>query len=197
MKKFALLLAGILCIHSYCNSQSVGIGTSKPDSSSILELKSSTQGFLFTRMSEIERLNILSPAQGLIVYQNNADSGFYYFEGNKWKHILVANSNSTSVRINKILFYKEYSGVSSLGSEYWIINYDGSDPFKIPIILPSGTKLGPNNAKISPDGKKLIFTIYTDNPDHYFIYSCLLDGSNMTRIFEGNSGEFFHIEGAY
>lgn len=49
----------------------VGIGTSTPDDSSILDLTSSEKGFLLPRLTEVERDLINSPANALMIYNTS------------------------------------------------------------------------------------------------------------------------------
>ncbi|MFE3869863.1 hypothetical protein ACFX5F_01335 [Flavobacterium sp. ZS1P70] len=56
----------------------VGIGTTTPNASSILDLTSSTQGLLMPRMTTVQRMAIVSPADGLMVYDTNLKSFFHY-----------------------------------------------------------------------------------------------------------------------
>lgn len=63
----------------------VGIGTTKPDQSAALEISSSNKGLLTPRMSLQQRTAIQNPAQGLIVYQTDMLSGFYFYDGKEWK----------------------------------------------------------------------------------------------------------------
>lgn len=69
----------------------VGIGTTKPDQSAILDLSSTSRGLLLPRMTLTERSNIKSPASGLMVYQTNMLSGLYIYDGKNWA--LVNNGN--------------------------------------------------------------------------------------------------------
>jgi len=62
----------------------VGIGTSTPDGSSVLDLTSTSKGFLVPRMTTTQRLLISAPAQGLIVFQTDASVGFYFYDGTAW-----------------------------------------------------------------------------------------------------------------
>jgi trimeric autotransporter adhesin len=61
----------------------VGIGTSAPNSSSLLDLTSNSKGLLIPRMTTDERNGIASPATGLLVYDNLLNS-FYYHNGTAW-----------------------------------------------------------------------------------------------------------------
>lgn len=60
----------------------VGIGTDTPDSSAILDLTSTTGALLVPRMSTIER-GLLTPTNGMIVYDVDVDA-FYFYESGAW-----------------------------------------------------------------------------------------------------------------
>ncbi len=66
--------------------QSVVISESEstPDASSILDLQSTSKGVLIPRMTEVDRGIISSPAPGLLVYQTDGASGFYFYSGTAW-----------------------------------------------------------------------------------------------------------------
>ena len=56
----------------------VGIGTNSPNASSVLEISSNNKGLLIPRMTQAERLAIVSPGNGLLVYQTDNTNGFWY-----------------------------------------------------------------------------------------------------------------------
>ena len=62
----------------------VGINTTSPDASAALDVVSTSTGILIPRMTEAQRAAISSPATGLLVYQTNNASGFWYFDGSSW-----------------------------------------------------------------------------------------------------------------
>jgi hypothetical protein len=62
----------------------VGIGTTTPDASSVLDITATDAGLLIPRMLQSERDAIQDPATGLMVYQTNNTSGFYYYDGSGW-----------------------------------------------------------------------------------------------------------------
>jgi hypothetical protein len=66
------------------NGTSVGIGTTSPDASAILDLSATTKGFLPPRMTETERLAIASPTIGLMVYQTDEPDGVYVYKAAGW-----------------------------------------------------------------------------------------------------------------
>lgn len=69
-------------VYNY-TTKSVGIGTNLPDSKSVLELFSITQGFLPPRMTTTQRNAIASPPEGLIV-QDTTDHKLYYRDDIQW-----------------------------------------------------------------------------------------------------------------
>lgn len=69
----------------------VGIGTTNPDSSSMLDITSTEKGVLIPRMTAIERLSITTPiADGLMVYQIDDIKGFYFYDtsSSSWDRVL-------------------------------------------------------------------------------------------------------------
>ncbi len=66
----------------------VGIGSTTPVPSAVLEVSSTTQGFLFPRMTSTQRLAINSPATGLMVYQINGREGVYIFKSFGWVQVI-------------------------------------------------------------------------------------------------------------
>lgn len=56
----------------------IGIGTTTPNSSALLEISSQTQGVLTPRMTTAQREAINSPAHGLLVFDTDLNSFEYY-----------------------------------------------------------------------------------------------------------------------
>ena len=61
-------------------SGSVGVGTTSPAGCAVLEMKSTSRGFLPPRMSTTERGYISSPPDGLVIY-NTTDHKLQYYDG--------------------------------------------------------------------------------------------------------------------
>jgi len=68
----------------------VGIGTTTPDPSSILELSTVNKGFLAPRLTTVQRTAIATPATGLLVYDTDF-SEFWYFDGIIWRSLSANN----------------------------------------------------------------------------------------------------------
>ena len=69
----------------------VGIGTITPNASAMLDVSSTTQGLLAPRMTTIEKNAIASPANGLLVFDTDENS-FYFYNGVSWVKIIAENS---------------------------------------------------------------------------------------------------------
>lgn len=81
MKTF-LLLAG-LASAALVHSQSIGINSTgaAPHASAMLDVSSTTKGLLAPRMTAAQRIAIVQPATGLMVYQTDGASGLYLNAG--------------------------------------------------------------------------------------------------------------------
>ncbi|MCF6342461.1 MAG: hypothetical protein L3J31_06615, partial [Bacteroidales bacterium] len=68
---------------------------SSPDASSMLDVKSATTGMLIPRMTTTRRTAISSPANGLLVFDTDTKS-FWFYEGVApgWKELIASNNNS-------------------------------------------------------------------------------------------------------
>lgn len=72
-----------MLISSMGASAQVGIGTASPAATSILDLTSTTQGFLVPRMTAANKATLLAipPAAGMLIYQTDGTTGFYFYNG--------------------------------------------------------------------------------------------------------------------
>lgn len=86
----------------------VGVGIGLPDASSLLDITSITQGFLYPRMTTTQRDAIGSPATGLSIY-NTTNSDPNFFNGSAWRRI--THAPGTSLKVGEVIFS---TGVSAL-----------------------------------------------------------------------------------
>lgn len=75
-----LLLCSICCWSATLLAQNVGIGAA-PDSSAQLDIRSTAKGLLIPSMTQSQMQSIPTPATGLLVFQTDQTSGFYYNAG--------------------------------------------------------------------------------------------------------------------
>jgi hypothetical protein len=167
MEKIFLLLFLI----TYSVQGQVGIGTNNPDTSAKLDVSATDKGFLMPRMTSSQRTAISEPANGLLVYQTNGETGFYVNVGTSdnpvWKRVNVdwiksgnnisytsgdisttgsltgGNSNTSSISgfTAKVISITQ---TSTLNAEYngKIIQSDNTNP--ITVTIPTGLPTGFN-----------------------------------------------------
>ena len=95
--KIKLLISVLSILLAFSIQAQVGIGTETPDTSSILEISSTSKGFLVPRMTQNQIDQISSPAQGLLVYRTDGGSEFagFKYKDHFWWKILATNDNKS------------------------------------------------------------------------------------------------------
>jgi hypothetical protein len=68
------------------NGQSVGIGIETPSASAILDVTSTTKGFLPPRMTNAQMVAIATPASGLVVY-DTTNNKLCCYDGTSWQNL--------------------------------------------------------------------------------------------------------------
>ena len=87
MNRYSKILFAILLLSwnlpTFAQTSDPGVAISSnghiPDESAALDVASNTKGILIPRMLEAFKNAIVSPAEGLLVYQTDGNSGFYYY----------------------------------------------------------------------------------------------------------------------
>ena len=83
MKTINLFIIVLLVLISGSVNAQLGIGTTNPDASSVVDMVSTDKGLLTPRMTKTERDEIQNPATGLLIY-NTSNSRFNYYNAG-WK----------------------------------------------------------------------------------------------------------------
>lgn len=174
MKYYIVLLLLLISISGYTQ---VGIGTTSPDNSSILELSSTNSGLLLPRINLLsvdDITTIPSPAEGLMIYNLssncNLGPGLYVFNSSRWRRMNYADTESftrlirdeidvTNVTFSNINTTNSFGTFSSLFND---IDNTGGSSFHV---VRSGSPIG-----------DLGFGIVL--PTTYFITGLILDGRN-------------------
>lgn len=109
MKK-CLLLAMFLSCALFTFSQNVAINAdgSSPASSAMLDVSSSSKGFLTPRLTSAQRLAITSPATGLLLFQTDGSAGYYYYDGSGWLQVSSSATVTTPAGI-----ISQYAGATA------------------------------------------------------------------------------------
>ena len=107
-KKIFLFGFGIISSYSLSQNGGVGIGTTSPDASAILDIKSTNKGVLAPRISltsTTDTTTIPSPATGLLVYNAGTAglsfAGYVFWNGSEWRSL--NNSSLTIGTIDNLL----------------------------------------------------------------------------------------------
>jgi hypothetical protein len=128
MKKTFWLILILTFISISAFTQSTGIGTNIPNASAMLDVQSTTKGFLMPRMTLAQRNLIPSPAAGLMVYQTDNTPGFYHYNGSNW--IQLSTGSATNYwSLNGSDIYNNNAGRIGIGT---------STPF-VPLHINSAT----------------------------------------------------------
>lgn len=176
-----ILILFLLSLPSFLFAQ-VGVGTTNPHASARLQVDASAsgnaKGFLPPRVTSTERGNISNPATGLIVYQTDAPTGFYFFNGSAWVRLITPSDNATnvtgtvavanggtgltSVTSGQIPFGNGTSSIATDPKLTWDnsasrLNVTGSTWFKT-----NGSNLGLIFDGYSPSGNLQVSRIYTE-----------------------------------
>lgn len=95
MKNYLLTCLLMYCVFSYAQ---VGIGTANPDPSALLDMNSTSQGMLSPRMTTTQRLEIDTPANGLLVY-DTTENGFYFYEDDSWEPLKAISKRRNNYKL--------------------------------------------------------------------------------------------------
>jgi len=108
-----MVLAVTMMLCTITSGAQVAINSSGalPDASAALDVSSTAKGVLIPRMTEAERDAIVNPAEGLMIYQTDGVSGFYYRNATNWAVV-----GSGTLAINDLTDAKGGSGEVFLGS---------------------------------------------------------------------------------
>lgn len=135
MKQLLLTVIATLLIQ-FNFGQSVGIGTTNPDASAKLDISSTTQGILLPRMTMMQRLAVVSPSVGLVVYQLDSISGVYVYLQNGWSLLnssqIILTTNGTSGAaslVGNTLNIPQYNNGAPCNSHFIGENYGGGIVF--------------------------------------------------------------------
>jgi hypothetical protein len=172
MNKVKIALAVLGIVFAFQASSQVAINTSGnlPESTSILDVSSTTLGVLLPRMTAQNRNDITDPATGLIVYVTD-DNQFYYFDGTAWV-LLKGIDGLWLTDANADSLYPANSNVSRTVLEY---NSVGTEQ-KLTIVKA----VNRNNAS---NYSGAVFVAKGDGPEY------------SNNVYFGKYGESFYIPG--
>ena len=123
------LLIILILSCSFSSFAQTGIGTTTPNASAQLDVSSTTKGFLPPRMTATQRGLIANPATGLLVYQIDGATGYYFYTGVVWQ--LLNTSDATTSATGKIQLAGDLAGTATLKPKLqksiFLLQYNPSD----------------------------------------------------------------------
>ncbi|KAF0194995.1 MAG: hypothetical protein FD166_3235 [Bacteroidetes bacterium] len=146
-----------------------------PDNSAMLDVKSTTRGFLAPRMTLAQRNAILNPASGLVVFQTNSSPGLYINSGTpaapSWN--LVGTNSGQWLNNGTSIYYNSGNvgiGTNAPAAPFHVANSSsgnaalfGSNIFGFP---------GTTSVSIGYDtGESLLYVGQSDNNKGYLIWN--------------------------
>jgi len=193
--KSTLLIVAALFTGYSANAQ-VGIGTTDPHASSILELSSTTSGLLIPRVTTTQMNAIGTPATGLVVY-NTTLSCIYFYDGAAWQSTCSVTADYWGTGGNAALTTAHFIGSTDAtnlnfrtnNTQYMVLNSTGN--FGIGVTAPSNrlTIAGTNPFRmIGATHDAAIDTVLVINPSGVVYKRAVTSlNANNWRI-TGNSG---------
>jgi hypothetical protein len=150
----ALLLFAINLQFSFSQGLGVNSTTSVADTSAILDVSSTTKGMLVPRMTSAQRTAISLPATGLIVYQTDGTSGFYYNSGTpaapSWVILLNGTTANVTTQGNS---FNGANQLLKLDANGKIPAVDGSQLTAVPsTVTTQGNTFNGTNQLVKTDG---------------------------------------------
>ncbi|MBC7412668.1 MAG: tail fiber domain-containing protein [Bacteroidia bacterium] len=120
MKKLLFALCTALAVNTQAQNN-VGIGTTTPNAKAILELQANDKGLLVPRITTVQMNAIVTPPNGLLIY-NTTDNCFNYYNNgsSSWKS--MCSSSTTGISNNGDTVVVNLLKADSIFANYLAIN---------------------------------------------------------------------------
>ena len=96
-KFYTLSILALSLVTGITATAQVGINTTEPHESAVLDVVSTDKGMLIPRLTLSQRSGITNPATGLFIYQTDNTPGFYYYNGSAWQQLSPGVGSGTYV----------------------------------------------------------------------------------------------------
>ncbi|MEZ4722259.1 MAG: tail fiber domain-containing protein [Flavobacteriales bacterium] len=112
-----LLLASVMLLSftfsAFSQNMSINETGAQPDSSAMLDISSTNSGLLIPRMTGAQRNSITNPAQGLLLFQTDGNSGIWVYDtlGSGWE---ILSTNITPQGLDSVLSIGNDAGANSI-----------------------------------------------------------------------------------
>ena len=214
-----ILVAAVLCLITSTSFSQIGIGTTNPDASSMLDITSTTSGMLTPRMTTTQRVAIATPADGLLVYDTDKEA-FYYWDNSVWNRLGSGEKRNNYKLVKSITDLADEltagGGSTYLLDENYLYEINGTITFDYPVDLNganiagrdtgediivngsgttlfSGTKGGRFRDILIDGGGQQVFDITSDGTQSVVGYSVLVTNASSLGNLSNLYAVFFNV----
>lgn len=176
-----VLFLQILLLFAVCIQAQVAVNTdgTSPDPSAMLDVKSTNRGMLVPRMTTAQRTTIASPASGLLVFDNDTQS-FWFYSAGSWLELADQSSQQWTASGSSIYYNSGQVGIGDASPVSTLTVGDG-DKFQV-----SGIE---GDVVFSDDNANIRFPA-TAIPNSPMIYMFTSGTQNADRMVIGHSPSF-------
>ncbi|MEO8149674.1 MAG: hypothetical protein ABI723_18695 [Bacteroidia bacterium] len=168
-----IVILSALTANAIAQSTAISDVVHAPVTSAMLDVFSTSKGFLVPRMLQAQKTAVATPATGLLIYQTDGAAGFYYYDGTAW---IPFTTSSTG-------WLLDGNSVPSMKTLGTITNYD------LPIITNNSERM-----RVTKTGLVGIGSIAFDpiNPERLLVdYGNTT--SNTLATFRGNTAGYLQV----
>ena len=102
MKNLTLtLIFGLFLSNLLIAQVSISTDNATPDASAMLDVQSTTKGMLIPRLTTTQRTSIASPATGLLVFDSDTNS-FWFYDGSAWTCLLYTSPSPRDLSTSRM-----------------------------------------------------------------------------------------------
>lgn len=136
--KSILLSFTIVSLLALSGNAQIGIGTTSPDASAVLDMTSTSQGVLIPRMTTTQRDAITTPAIGLQVYDTDSKS-IWSYNGASWVNGTGGPGKFVDGATSEIAYYEGRVGIGrdnfTTAHKLWVEEIRSTDGTNTPILV--------------------------------------------------------------
>ncbi len=135
MKKLFYLFVALAFIAS-ANAQTIGIGTTTPNTNAVLDIFSNNKGILIPRVGDTGI--ITSPLEGLIIYNKNTKTP-YYHDGTRWLSLGGRLPSGVATSTDRMTYQITGGAFNTAELEFLAASVGVSNPSPTPGGIPSAS----------------------------------------------------------